>query len=86
VWLSKLVSGLSNQVLNLIVIYCDDQSYVNLSENLVFHDRSKHIDIKHYILHDKVHSREVVLQYISMDEKIEGILVKPLSNMKILCT
>ena len=52
--LHKLISGLFDQVLNLTVIYCDDQSYVNLSENLMFHNRSKYIEIKHYILHDKV--------------------------------
>jgi hypothetical protein len=43
VWLRKLVSGLSDQVLDLTVIYCDDQSCVKLLENPVFHDRSKHI-------------------------------------------
>ena len=31
VWLCKLVSGLSDQVLNSIVMYCDDQRYVKLS-------------------------------------------------------
>jgi hypothetical protein len=51
-WLCKLVSGLSDQVLNLTVIYCDDQSYVNILENLMFHDMSKHIEIKNYILCD----------------------------------
>jgi hypothetical protein len=82
----NLVSGLSDQVLNSTVIYCDDQSYVKLSENPMFHDRSKHIEIKHYILHDKVQRGEVVLQYIFTDEKITNILVKALSKMKSLHT
>jgi hypothetical protein len=30
------------------IITCDNQSYVKLSENPVFHDRSKHIEIKHH--------------------------------------
>jgi hypothetical protein len=46
VWLRKLVSGLFDQVLDSTVIYCDNQSCVKLSENPVFHDRSKHIEIK----------------------------------------
>ena len=50
VWLHKLVSGLFDQALNSTLIYCDDQSYVKLSENPVFHDRSKHIEIKHYFM------------------------------------
>jgi hypothetical protein len=86
VWLRKLVSGLSDQVLNSTMIYCDDQSCVKLSENPMFHDRSKHIEIKYYFLHDRVQRGEVVLQYISTDEQITDILVKPLSKMKSLRT
>jgi hypothetical protein len=67
-WLHKLVSRLSDQVLNSIVIYCDDQSYVKLLENLVFHEGSKHVEIKNYILHDKFQMGKVVLQYISTYE------------------
>jgi hypothetical protein len=86
VWLHKLVSRLYDQVLDSTMIYCDDQSCVKLLENLMFHDRLKHIEIKHYFLRDKVHRGEVVLHYISTDEKITDILVKPLSKMKSLRT
>jgi hypothetical protein len=43
------------------MIYCDYQSCVKLLENAVFHDRSKHIEIKYYFLRDKVYRGEVVL-------------------------
>jgi hypothetical protein len=52
----------------------------------MFHERPKYIEIKHYILCDEVQKREVVLQYISIDEQIADILVKPLSKMKSLRT
>ena len=50
----------------------------------MFHDRPKYIEIKNYILRDEVQKREVVLQYISKDEQIADILIKPLSKMKSL--
>jgi hypothetical protein len=86
VWLCKLVYGLFDQVLDSTVIYCDNQSCVKLSEISVFHERSKHIEIKYYFLRHRVQRGEVVLQYIFTDEKITDILVKPLSKMKILRT
>jgi hypothetical protein len=86
VWLCKLVSGLYDQVLDYTMIYCDDQSCVKPSKNPVFHDRSKNIEIKHYFLCYKFQRGEVVLQYISTNEKITNILVKPLSKMKSLHT
>jgi hypothetical protein len=67
-------------------MYCDNQSCVKFLENPVFHDKLKQIEIKYYFIHDKVQRGEVVLQYISTDEKIAYILVKPLSKMKSLHT
>ena len=50
VWLWKLFSELFGFTLDTTMILCDNQSGIRLSENLVFHDRSKHIDIRyHYI-------------------------------------
>jgi hypothetical protein len=50
IWLCKLISRLFDQVLDSTVIYCDNQSCVKISENPMFHDRSKHIEIKYTIL------------------------------------
>jgi hypothetical protein len=82
VWLHKMVFGLFDQVLDLTVIYCDNQSCVKLSKNPMFHDRSKHIEIKYYFLCDKVQKGEVILQYISTDEQTTDILMNPLSKIK----
>jgi hypothetical protein len=65
VWLHKMVFGLFDQVLDSTVIYCDNQSYVKLSENPMFHDRSKHIEIDYYFLHD------VLVEMASLLEKEE---------------
>jgi hypothetical protein len=61
VWLRKMIFGLFDQVPNSIVIYCDNQSCIRLSEHPVFHDRSKHIEIKYYFIRDKVQEGEVKL-------------------------
>ena len=50
VWLWKLFSELFGHVLDTTVILCDNQSGIRLSENPVFHNRSKHIDIKYYFI------------------------------------
>ena len=41
IWLRKLVSGLFDQELGHTVIHCDNQSCIKLTENPVFHDKSK---------------------------------------------
>jgi hypothetical protein len=47
----------------------------------MFHDRSKHLDIKYYFICDKFHKGELILQYILTDENTTDILTKPLSKI-----
>ena len=54
VWLRKLLSDLFYLQLDATCIYCDNQSCVNLSENPMFHDKSKHIEIKYHYIRDMV--------------------------------
>jgi hypothetical protein len=49
-WLQKFLARIFDLKLERTLIHCDNQSCVKLIENLVFHDRSKHTEIKyHYI-------------------------------------
>jgi hypothetical protein len=48
----------------------------------VFHERSKHVEIKYYFIRDKVQEGEVKLEYIPTDEQTADILTKPLSRIK----
>ena len=54
VCLRKLLSDLFGGKLDPTIIHCDNKSCMKLSENLVFHDRSKHIEIKYHFIRDMV--------------------------------
>jgi len=64
------------------VIYCDNQSYVKLFENLIFHERSKHINIRYHNLRDCVARRIMLLEYTSIEEQDADIFPKALSKCK----
>jgi hypothetical protein len=82
VWLQELLPELFDLELEPTLIYCDNQSCVKLSENPVFHEKSKHLYIKYHYIRDMVYKGEVELWYISIDEQIMNILTKPLSRVK----
>jgi hypothetical protein len=82
VWLQKLLAGIFDLELEATLIHCDNQSCVKLSENPIFHDKSKHIEIKYHYIRDMVQREAVELQYISTDAQIADILTKPLSRVK----
>ena len=68
-WLWKLLAGLLDWELETRMICCDNQSRVKLSQNLVFHDRTKHVEIKYHYICDMVQKRVGGLEYISIDEQ-----------------
>ena len=84
VWLRKLFSELFEHVMDTTVIFCNNQSGIRLSENPVFHDRSKHIDIRYHFIRDMVQRGAVRLHYIGTNEEVAYILPKPLGKIKFL--
>ena len=54
-----------------------------MTENTLFHDKSKHIEIQYFYIMDMVQKGAIKLHYVSTDEKIADILSKPLSKMKL---
>jgi hypothetical protein len=83
-WLRKLLVGLFGVQLRPTMIYCDNQSCIKLLENLVFHDRSKHIEIRYHFIRDYVQRGAVELQYISIEEQVVDILTKALGSDKFV--
>jgi len=82
IWMWKILVGLFDQRMDPTVIYCDNQSCIKISKNPVFHDRSKHIDIRYHHLKDCVVRRIMLLQYISTEEQDANILTKAFSKCK----
>jgi len=66
------------------MIHYDNQICVKLSKNLLLHDRLKHIEIKYHYIHDMVQRRVIRIEYISIDEKIIHVLMKPLLRDKFV--
>jgi hypothetical protein len=84
IWLQKLLVALFDQELEPTIIHCDNQSGIKLSENPVFHDRSKHIDIRYHFIRDCVQRGAVQLQYVPTDEQVADILTKALMKGKFV--
>ena len=82
IWLRKMLVGLFGQRLRPTVIYCDNQSCIKLTENLVFHDRSKHIEIRYHYICDCVQRGVVKLEYVTTNEQVADILMKSLPRGK----
>ncbi|GJX16017.1 retrovirus-related pol polyprotein from transposon TNT 1-94 [Tanacetum coccineum] len=63
---------------NKISLYCDNKSVIALSCNNVQHSRSKHIDIRHYFIREKVENEVVELYFVETNYQLADILTKAL--------
>ena len=82
IWLRKLLVNLFKKSMEATKIMYDNQSCIKLSENPVFHDRSKHIEIRYHFIRDQVQRGAVQLQYIPTDDQVADILTKALPRGK----
>ena len=48
----------------------------------MFHDKSKHIEIKYHYIKDMVQRGAMKLQYVMTEEQIVDVLKKPLARVK----
>jgi hypothetical protein len=82
IWRLKLLTGLFDLEMEATTILCDNQRYIKMTKNPIFHDRSKHIEIRYHYIRDMVQRGAIKLQYVSTDEQVADVLTKPLSRVK----
>ena len=83
IWLWRRLQDLHIDVPTPILIYCDNIGSMQLAKNPVFHARTKHIEVHHHFVHERVMSGEVKLQYVRTDRQIADIFTKPLESDKL---
>lgn len=82
IYLKKLLTELIDRGNIPIELYNDSQSAKRLTENCVYHRRSKHIDVKFHFIREAVGNRLVVVKYLETNEMPADILTKSLSKNK----
>ena len=59
-------------------LWVDNQSAIALSKNPVFHDRSKHIDVRYHFIRECVEEGRIALKFITTEQQMADGLTKAL--------
>jgi hypothetical protein len=76
IWLSRLLKEITTVTTS--VLYVDNLSTVKLIKNPVYHKRSKHIEVRHFFVREKVADGVLNIEHASGTEQLADILTKPL--------
>jgi transposase InsO family protein len=82
VWLRRLLIDLGLDLDSPTTLHVDNQSAIAIARNPEFHDRTKHIEVRHHFLRHKVEGKEIHLEYIPTEEQTADILTKGLVREK----
>jgi hypothetical protein len=63
---------------DVLTLYCDNMSAINISKNPIQHSRTKHIDIRHHFIRDLVEDKVVTLKHVATDNQLADIFTKAL--------
>ncbi|GKA06825.1 hypothetical protein Tco_0686049, partial [Tanacetum coccineum] len=63
-----------------VPIFCDNTSAIAISNNLVLHSRTKHIDIRYHFFRDHILKKDIELHFIPTQYQLADIFTKPLDE------
>jgi hypothetical protein len=78
VFLIGYLKELGFQSLANVVVFNDNQGAGKLTENSVYHARSKHIDVRYHFIRDAVKKHPIKILYLPTEKMIADVLTKAL--------
>lgn len=80
-WLRGLFGELMLEI-GPSVVFCDSQSAIYLSNDSMFHDRSKHISVKYHFIRNVIEDGDLTVKKVDSKDNPADILTKCLPMAK----
>ena len=81
IWLRNIYGELTQDVRRLEIL-CDSQSAIFLTKDNMFHDRTKHIDVRYHFVREVVEKGDIVVVKVSTEDNAADMLTKTLPGAK----
>lgn len=81
IWLKCLHDEIFEQM-SSVTIHCDNQGSIDLANNPIYHAKTKHIEIRHHFLREKIKEKKVNFEHVRTEEMVADFLTKPVNANK----
>ena len=79
-WLCQLITMFGFPPHHPTILWCDNQSAIHISHNLVEHQHTKHIELHMHFIRQLIQDGILSLEYIPTDAHDVDIFTKPLTS------
>ncbi|GJS26666.1 hypothetical protein Tco_0487286 [Tanacetum coccineum] len=79
-WMKNQLSDYDIQY-KMVPIFCENTNSISISNNLVLHSRTKHIDIRYHFIRDHILKGDIELHFIPTEYQLADIFIKPLDEL-----
>ncbi|GKC58571.1 uncharacterized mitochondrial protein-like protein [Tanacetum coccineum] len=77
VWLRWLLADMGVHISHSTPLYCDNRSAIQIARNLMFHERTKHIEIDCHFTRHHLEARTISLLFFPSALQIADVFIKP---------
>ena len=75
-WVRKLLSEIGFPTQEASKIMCDNKAIIQISENPVQHDRTKHVEVDRHFIKEKLEANIISLPFVRSENQLADILTK----------
>ena len=75
-WLQILLTELHLYCGSSLQLYCDNQATINMVNNSVHHDRTKHVEIDRHFIKEKMDEGMLQIKFVKSGDQLADILTK----------
>lgn len=79
-WIRKLLTEIGFSQNKATKIMCDNKAAIQISENPVQHDRTKHVEVDRHFIKEKLEAKIIELPFVQSEDQLADILTKATSG------
>ncbi|CAL9001789.1 unnamed protein product [Prunus brigantina] len=79
-WLRKLLTELGYKPTSTMNLFCDNKAAIAIAQNLVQHDRTKHVEVDRHFIKQKLEAKVFQFPFVKSEDQLADILTKAISS------